>query len=764
MIQRFLPHLAITRVGSWDAAVRPACAPFALAASLLLASPPGVAADAPQAAAGGRPRIGLVLGGGGAKGGAHIGIIKVLEEMRVPVDCIAGTSMGAIVGAAYATGLSADALEKVVSEVNWKETLKSAPREDVPFHRKQLDFIFTMGFEFGVKDGGIVAPAGIVPTHQVEALFRRIVANARQTHDFRQLPIPFRAVATDLESGAMVVFDKGDLTVAMRASMAVPGAFSPVDYNGRLHVDGMLVRNLPVDVARESCADVVIAVPVGNPAATRAQLGSALAVAGQAMNIAIEANEKAQLATLTPKDVSIPVILQDISSGDFDKVPEAIPIGEAAARNARASLARYSLSPQAYAAWRADLRRIAEAPPKVIDEVRLAGLKAVDPEVMKRHLKTKPGDTYDPTQADADTQRLVERGDFSSVSYQVTTEDSRNVLTYNVTEKAQGPDYLLLDANLSTDFKGDTAWGLRADYERRWLNSLGGEFRASAQLGRPNILNISLYQPVEKSQTFFVSPTLYANQTLEYLYQGDREVEQLDIRRYGLRLEGGAALGTWGEVRLGLQRGGVTTKQKVGDPAFIAPGHSNTAGATLRFNYDQVDQRLFPTKGSSGSFTAYSSQTGLGADRNYRKIEGTWMTLFSRGRDVLGLGISGGTDLGSNAPYYDQFRLGGLFNMSGYRNSQLIGREYLFGVMQYRRRFADISRAFGTGIYAGASLEAGNVFKRLDNTPTKGALYAGSLFVGIDSKLGPVYLGYGLSEGGHSAWYLYIGSSLSTIR
>ena len=226
------------------------------------------AADVPAPAAppAGRPRIGLVLGGGGAKGAAHIGVLKVLEEMRIPVDCIAGTSMGAIVGAAYATGLSAAEIEKIITAVEWKEILSSAPRQEIPLHRKSLDFAFTNGLEFGLKDGKVIAPGGLVPSHQIEGMFRRIVAGSEQARDFNRLPIPFRAVATDLETGEMVVFDKGDLAVAMRASMAVPAAFAPVEHDGRLLVDGMLVRNLPVDVARQHLRGRPDRGAVGQPA------------------------------------------------------------------------------------------------------------------------------------------------------------------------------------------------------------------------------------------------------------------------------------------------------------------------------------------------------------------------------------------------------------------------------------------------------------------------------------------------------------------
>lgn len=737
-----------------------------LVVALLVAWLPGQAADPVPGAPGSpgaRPRIGLVLGGGGAKGGAHIGVLKVLEELRVPVDCIAGTSMGAIVGAAYSTGLSAEELAKLVTAVNWKETLESAPREGYTVRRKALDFLFTNGFEFGVRDGRIVFPGGIVPTQQIEGLFRRIVAGARQTADFNRLPIPFRAVATDLESGDMRVFDRGDLAVAMRASMAVPAAFAPVEVDGRLYVDGMLVRNLPVDVARKLCADVIIAVPLGNPVASRENLGNALAVAGQAMNIAIESNEKAQLATLTDRDVSVPVILKDISSGDFYKVPEAISIGEAAARKAAASLARYSLPPREYAAWRADLHKVTSVAKARIDEVRLVGLKVTNPEVVRTFIESKPGEIYDPAKAEADATHLVERGDYSSVSSQLVTEDGRNVLVFNATEKAWGPNYIKFDGNLATDFKGDLSWGLRVDYEKRWLNDLGGEFRVAGQIGRPGLFLAQFYQPVERTQTFYVMPSLYGSRARQSVYDKNSEVAQFDVSRYGVRLEGGAALGGWGDLRLGVQRGKVNAHKDVGEDWVKAPGRNDVGAATARFYYDTLDKRLWSTQGTLANVSAYVSKTGLGAEENYKALEGRVGTTFSFGRNVFSVGARGGTDMGSHAPSYDQFKLGGLFQFSGYRVGQLIGREYALGVVTYRRRIGDLDESFGTGVYAGASLEAGNVWKRPDGTSAHGVITSGSLYVGVDSKLGPIYLGYGRSEGGRSTVYLYIGSAVEAF-
>ena len=734
---------------------------------LLAACHAAGAADPPAVTEPGkRPRIALALGGGGAKGAAHIGVIKVLEEMRIPIDCIAGTSMGSIVGAAYATGIPSKELEEVITAVNWRDILVSAPRQDYPLQRKRVDYAFTLGFEIGVDDEGLTAPSGLVPTHQIEALFRRIVAGAGKMSDFDDLPIPFRAVATDLETGEMVVFDRGDLAVAMRASMAVPGGFAPVDIGGRLHVDGMLVRNLPVDVAREMCGDVVIAVPVANPAVKRDRLKDLASIAGQAMNIAIEANEKAQLATLTDKDIAIPVILENIGSSDFAMVPEAIPIGEQAARKMAEALSRYSLSPREYAEWRGQLGRLATAPGGTIDEVRLRGFETTNPEVMRTYVETRPGDAYDPEKSGKDATRLVARGDFSAVSYEYAEEDGRNVLTYNAVEKSWGPNYLMFDINLATDMKGGTTWGLRVDYEKRWLNALGGELRTAVQLGRPNVFDMEFYQPLDAGQRYFATASVFANQTLEYLfssYTGDTPLAELDRRRYGIRLGGGTALGSWGEFRLGLLRGVSEIGTSTGGPFIPAPGSDSLGATTMRLSIDTLDKRVFPTTGMLGDLTGYFSDRALGAERTYQLASFSVAKVIDINRNILTLSLRGGTDFNSDAPFYDQFKMGGLFNLSGLRSNQLIGREFAFAGIQYRRRFAAINETLGTGFYGGASVEAGNMFRRYDGSAARGALVSGSLFVGIDSRLGPVYLAYGLTEGGRSAVYLYVGSSLELL-
>src|SRR5215469_9470603 len=319
-------------------------------------SPPkGPAVPAQQAgtsAAHGRPRVALALAGGGARGGAHIGVLKVLEELHVPVDCIAGTSMGALVGGGYASGMPAAQIEQFVTNVDWKAAVAGVgSRHLVPAEQKR--FNDTGGsIELGLKGGRIIPPSGLVASSRIEDVLRSYVAKARAVADFDRLPIPYRAVATDMLTGKMVVLDHGDIATAMRASMAIPGAFAPVVTDQYVLSDGYVVRNLPIDVARKLCGDVVIAVNLAKQTATREQLAGPAGLISRSSDIMMEANEITQLQTLTDRDIRIDVDLQGFSAADFERTAATIPLGEKAARAMTEKLATLSVSPAEYAAWR----------------------------------------------------------------------------------------------------------------------------------------------------------------------------------------------------------------------------------------------------------------------------------------------------------------------------------------------------------------------------------------------------------------------------
>ncbi len=365
------------------------------------------------------PRIGLALSGGGARGIAHVGVLKVLDELRVPISCITGTSMGAIVGATFAAGRTPTQMEKIVLEANWEEIFRDKPpRGEIAVRRKIDDYKTLFAPEYGVNDAGLALPKGVLAGIAIESEFRSMVTPAFGITDFRQLPIPFRAIATDIETGQEVALGSGSLAQAMRASMSVPGAMSPVEIDGRLLVDGAIADNLPIDQARKLCADVIIAVNISTPPLKRSEITSAYSVVSQLLNFLGKQTVDDQLKSLTDKDVLIAPDLGDVSAVKFDRSKDAIRIGEEATRALADKLRRYSLPPEQYAALRA--RQVAE--PKVlgtVDEIRVEGLAKTNPAVVRELIESQPGEPLSEEKIGADLRRIFGTRDYESIDYRI---------------------------------------------------------------------------------------------------------------------------------------------------------------------------------------------------------------------------------------------------------------------------------------------------------------------------------------------------------
>ncbi len=424
----------------------------------------------------GRPRIGLALAGGGGKGWAHVGVLKVLEELRVPIDCIAGTSAGSIIGGVYASGMSPEEMEKVVLGADWGTVFQdSAPRQDQSFDRKREDLRGLWDLELGVGKGGVKVPSGIFAGQEVNALLRRLTTSAVGVRSFDDLQIPFRAVATDLTNGELVILDHGELAAAMRASMAVPGAFTPETIDGRLLVDGGLRQNLPVQTVRAMGADVVIAVDLGTTTTpTTAQLANPVAVAQQMVNILLDLNVYASREALKPGDVHISPKVEGFSSGDFGKGPELVPIGEKAARAMQDRLLALSLTAQQYAALREAQRARSKAGSQVARvEVDASQLRHVNPAYVKEKfsVEQRKGE-LDEQRVRSEISALLGEGDYERIDYRYEDQpDGQRALVITPREKPWGPGYLRLGLQLATDFKEDTYFNLLGSYRRTWLNS-----------------------------------------------------------------------------------------------------------------------------------------------------------------------------------------------------------------------------------------------------------------------------------------------------
>ena len=720
---------------------------------------PAIAAETPASAAPSTtPRVGLALSGGGARGIAHVGVLKVLDELRIPIHCVTGTSMGAIVGGTFAAGRTPQEMEKIVLDVNWDEVFRDKPpRDEIAIRRKIDDYRTLFAPEFGVKDGGLALPKGVLAGVAIESFFRTLSTPAFGITDFRKLPVPFAAMATDIETGREVVLDRGSLAQEMRASMSVPGAMSPVEIDGRLLVDGGISDNLPIDQARKLCADVIIAVNISTPPLTRSEITSALSVVTQLINFLGKDNVDRQLKSLTDKDVLIAPDLDDISAVKFDRSADAIRIGEQATRALAEKLKRYSLPPEQYAALRAT--QVSEAKPLgTVDEIRVEGLVRTNPAVVRELVETKPGEPLTEEKIGADLRRIYGTRDYESISYRIVGEDyGPRAAIIEPREKSWGPDYVRFGLGLASDFQGDNEFNALVQYRKTWLNRLGGEWTTEAQIGQNTHLSTEFYQPLNEEGHWFVAPNGLIGQQTRGVFVGNDKVANylISVGQGGVDL--GAALGTWGQLRAGAVWSKVFARVDTGSPVLPSV-RQTTAGLRAGLFVDQTDRAWYPSSGYGFTGTAYAAMTSFGSALNYQRLEGSARAIQSWGENTLNFSVSGGTALGSDMPAYESFALGGPLRLSGYRINEFSGRDYAFGRLMYYRRIFPLPDILGSGAYMGASAEVGRIANRFDTLPSPGTLWSGSLFFGADTLLGPAYLGLGYAGAGNWSLYLLLGA------
>lgn len=708
-----------------------------------------------------RPKVGLVLSGGGARGAAHVGVLKVLEELRVPVDLIVGTSMGSIVGAAYASGSTVGDMERDIATITTASLFTDKPpRADLPMRRKADDASPYIVPELGVTSDGIALPKGIVTGVSVEAQLRRLVKFTTVT-TFDQLPIPFRAIATDLGTGEMVVLKDGNIITAIRASMSVPGGMAPVGIGNRQLVDGGLVRNLPVDIARSMGADVVIAVNLGTPLMKPEEITSVLTVAGQMINILTEQNVRRSLAELGPQDILILPELGDYSAGDFNNLPKTVPIGEAAARKVAERLRALSLPPAEYAALRQRQGAAGDDElARVVDEIRVVGTRRINAEVVRQSMQTETGTPIDRDILDLDLRRIYGRGDFENVGYTVGEVDGKRVLTVQVREKPE-THYVRFGLELEADLGQRSSFNVYASHRAKALNRFGAEWKNDLVLGRNVLLATEFYQPLSARQYFFVAPQLrYVNRPFD-LYVDDLLVAEYQDREAVAQFDLGANFLQYGQARVGMAVGSRTFDQQSGSLVLPGTRSTNIRAAILGVKLDQLAGINFPTGGWGLEGEVYSQLSSLGTDDSYHRWLASATAATSAGPHTFELFVSAGGKLGADPiPAYDQFELGGFLRLSGLARGQIRTDEYQFARLGYRTKLADIP--LFEGVYFGASLEAararpvvpiwrGRIVTGTVNVP------AGALYVGIDSPLGPLYLGFGYASRDNSAVYLYLG-------
>jgi NTE family protein len=731
-----------------------------LSAAAATAASPAWAAAVPSNTG----RICLVLSGGGARGFAHIGALEALQQLHVPIDCIAGTSMGAIIGGLYAEGVSVDVLRSQVSGMDWRSVLSSRPaREGLDFRRKQADEQMPGGIEFGLNDRGQVQfPNAAVSTTQLEQVLTNLTLPSIPVRNFNDLPIPFRAVATNLVTGQKVILQQGALANALRASMSVPGVFPPTEVDGALLGDGGLVDNLPVDVAREMGARHIVAINIGTPLAPRAALDNIVGLTSQMINILIEQNIRAQIATLKPGDVLISPDLGDLSSLDFQAGDRAIKIGYDAVMAARAQLAPLALPPAQYARWRDAFARRAQAlvaqmqfnAPLAGVEVR--GLPAGVDQTLQAQLRQKAGEPLNFQSVRHDVDRLFGLGDFSRVDYRLIDAPQGQVLEYRLQNKDWGPNYLRFGLGLYTDLRNQSRFSLQLAQRRPWLNSLGGEWRNDLQIGWRNRWFSELYQPLNARDSVFISPYIDLDARPVDVYQGDNPIVRyrLNTRRAGLDL--GVPVSGYGEVRLGLSRANISADYLLGQTGLVNGQTLREGGVRALAIFDRLDHAYFPTSGWRARLEVFAARAALGSDSNYDRLDLSGQADFSAGRHTLEVAGRAASFRDRKGLGLDYFSLGGFDALSGYREGQLIGNYLLYGRLGYRYELTTPG-LFGGASYLGLVYERGNTWAQRSAVNLGDLRQSAGVYVGTDTPLGPVYFGVAKAPGQKVNVYLTLG-------
>ncbi len=713
------------------------------------------------ASAGERPRIGLVLSGGGARGGAHIGVLKVLERLHVPVDCVAGTSMGAIVGGLYAAGLSPEEIEKAIGGIDWNDILRDETnRRSLSFRRKRDQDLFLIKENVGLKDGEVKLPMGLLQGQKLLLLLKELSRPVALVDDFDKLPVPFRAVATDISTGRRVVIGKGDLAIAMRASSAIPSAFAPVEMEGRLLVDGGVSDNLPVEVGRKLCGDRLVVVDISTPLKSREEITNALAVADQLTTIMTRSNTERSLKKLKPGDVLIVPELGALGTTDFSDTLKGVPLGEEAAWRKRAELTRLALDDRQWADWLARRRghRHAEPTPRLAF-VELRNDAPISDRAVRARLDIRPGEPLDLERLKEGISRVYGMGYFERVSYRIVRKKEGTGLVVDARAKQWGPNYLDWTLKFHGDWQSGSGINIGAGYTRSGINPLGGEFRTLLRLGENPDLLAELYQPLQTQRSFFFfNPQVeLQRKTIGFFQHGD-EVAEYGFKQARVSLDLGRELNDWGEFRLGYQYAYDRFNLNIGDP-FTLPrqGTEHEGQLYLQLATDTFDNLYFPTEGHLSRFSAHLYRRALGGDADFEQLRGTWTLARSLGDNVVLLHAQAAYSHGDAAAdtLYGRRLLGGFLQLSGFRKYELSGPYLAFGYVGLLHRVSE--RFSSMPVYLGATLESGNTWRKAADFGS-GWRQAGSLFLGVDSLLGPLYLGVGLGEEGRRSLFVYLGS------
>jgi NTE family protein len=698
-----------------------------------------------------RPKVGLVLEGGGALGLAHIGVIQWLEEHRVPVDYVAGTSMGGLVGGLYATGHSASEEKALIKTIDWDRVLAGqTPYKNLSFRRKQDATEYPNRLEFGLKRG-LQFPEGFNSGQEVMMILDRIALPYSDVKDFSELPIPFACVSTDLVTNQPYIFRQGSLSLALRSTMSLPGIFDPVRWNGHIFADGGLMDNLPVDVAKSMGAELTIAVHLEtakvDPRATMSSFG----VLGRSIGVVIAANE---LQSMEKADMLISVPLEKFGSMQYNRADELIQLGYAAAESKAALLKTLSVDEPAWQAYLAQrqARRLKAPVPQFVE---VAGIRKTQANSIAKNLKNNIGKPVEAQALQEQLLDLIGEGRFSTVSYQMTNQNDKPGLLVTAAEKSYSPPVvqplLLLGGS---NFSGvDFSLGARITFLD--FGSYRSELRNDVIIGSQYGINTQYYRPFSATSKWFIAPSGFANYLQYPIYHKDVFIAQYRKTSAGGGLELGYEFGRVAQLTLGYIGAQETFAPKIGDRAIL-PDVSGRFGETkLRFALNEVDNPVIPRSGNYMNLSASWVDSNAGAAHSFPMSEGQVVKFIKLNTpSSVYFGARGGTTFGNELVGVPLFSLGGPNAFAAYGQNELLTDQYYLFHAGYLRKVAKLPVLLGEGLYFNSLFEVGRVFAPPFKSQTPGdavlALIANTIF-------GPLELGGAAGAAGHRRVFFKLG-------
>ena len=727
-----------------------------MAGICLVLAAAAASAQPPERSDGSRPRVALVLSGGGARGFAHVGVLRVLRDLQVPIDLVVGTSMGSVVGGAFAAGNSVETMEMVVRTTDWEAVIADRPaRDELAFRRREDDLLLPSRIEFGVGAQGVTLPPSAAGNAALEFALARLMPGTTRGTPVDRLPLPFRSVASDLVSGELVELVDTPLFLAMRASLAVPGVFAPVRINQRLLVDGGLVRNLPVDLARAMGADIIIAVNVGTPLAPESELGSAVGVAQQMLRILTEQNVQRSLKELGPRDILIAPDLSGVSFMDFRANERAMMQGALAARQMAPQLQALAVSASDYAA-RESIRlagpAVAEAP-QVIATLDVKGTKHIAAEALRVQSALEVGQPATSEQLDQAARRLYGRADLERIEVVSRDGEGGRGVTIEATEAEWARSRVRLGVELASDFGDSNAFNLGLLHVLSSLNDWGAELRTVARIGTLRQLGTQWWQPVGPGSPWYLALSLQHSGTATDVFERGRRSLRADFVTNSAGVILGRELGDWGDLRVGLLRGQTRVRALVPDDGSRAPITLLGNTRFVQVRVDTLDSLAFPRRGQFLN-ADWERQVGQRPDGlAVKATTGAALTAF-------------GADEWAGHVYAEwawantgvaRTSLGGFLRLSGTPTNSVEGQRVLLGRVVMARRIAAMPVALGGLVRAGFSLELGAGLAADEAVRWSSLRQAASAFLSVDTRFGPLFLAAGATRSSSGTLYLFLG-------